>query len=132
MRRVVYRSMPGMIAICSNDGLATTAYRSHVPQACALCGSVPFVYDKLPDISRTPSPDLPTDHISNVQERFKVRRTDRLRQNIHSVSLQKRHSSAGRMAGDTILHQAHIPVTQITMYTVQIHIRSSNLFLNSG
>ena len=36
MRCVLYRSIPGMIAICSNDGLATTAPRSHVPQTCAV------------------------------------------------------------------------------------------------
>ena len=44
---VIYRSIPGMTAIFSNDGLATTAHRSHVPQTCALCDSVPFIYDKL-------------------------------------------------------------------------------------
>ena len=59
MRLVVYRSIPGMTTRCSNYGLATTAHRSHVPQTCALCGSVSSVYDKLPDISWTPSPDLP-------------------------------------------------------------------------
>ena len=42
MRLVVYRPIPGMIAIWSHDGLATTAHRSHVPKKCAPCDSVPF------------------------------------------------------------------------------------------
>ena len=78
LRLAVYRSIPGMTAICSNGGLATTVHKSHVPQTCALCRSVPFVQDnllKLPYISRTPSPDLSTDHNPNVLEGVKVRRT---------------------------------------------------------
>ena len=35
-----------------------------------------------------------------------------------TVSLQKRHCCEGGLTGRTILHQAHTPVTQITMYTV--------------
>ena len=82
---LVYRSLPGMTTICLNDGLATTAHRSQVTQACVLFH---LSTTNCLTFRGSPSSDLPTDHIPNVREGVKVSRMGWLQQNIDSVSLQ--------------------------------------------
>ena len=109
-----------MTAICSNDGLVTTAHRNHVPQICATCDSVPLFYGKLlllSDISRTSSPDLPTDHIPNVLDGVKVRR------DLNPRSLQKRHSCAGGMT-----HHFVLIFNYQTKERPQYHVKQANRF----
>ena len=92
-----------------------------------LCGSVPFCYDKLllfPDISRTSSPDLLTDHTLNVREGVKIRKTGWLWQNVHSVSLQKCHSRFCER-NNRVHHPASSAYSCYTnhhVYSIKMHI----------
>ena len=119
---------PGMTTIRFDDCLATTAHRCHVPQTFNMQCVIPFhpfitnfCTCKSSYSGNASSPNLPTDDILIMLNWIKVKRFGWPRQNISSMSLQKKLKVVCcGMRSRIILHQAHTPV--MSKKFVQTHI----------